>query len=184
MPDNQLRNGLAEHRTLSRAAFSAFDGESNKSSAVGLEAGYKPECELKFKAGRFFRKIVADADVGHFVATDEPMLVEYCVLLAKLDDHRKEFRRAKLTIPAGRGQVKSNPIVVEYTKLQQQAIVLATKLRLQPQARRKTAVHGEHRRPEAPSPEKEQEAPATDLTPSRAGLMFGGARARAAVNDA
>lgn len=180
MTDNSLRNGLAEHRALARAANSAFDGTSNKTSGVKLDENFRPESELKFKAARFFRRIVADAPAGHFITTDAPLLVEYCVLLAKLDALRNDFTDSRATVTTVRGDMRPHPVVVVYTKLQHQAAVFAEKLRLQPLGRRAAGVHGEHRSKNKDD-DGDDKPSQEDQTPSRSGLMFGGARVAASV---
>lgn len=161
---------------MARAAFSSFDASTNRTSGASLDENFRPEVDLKFKAARYFRKIVAEATVGHFLTTDAPLLVQYCVLLAKLDAYQNEFNEAKSTVTTRLGDIRPNPVVVIYTKLQQQATTLATKLRLQPMSRSKAAVHGESRKPPKEEDDQEETPPQDDQAPSRLDLMFGGTR--------
>ncbi len=182
-----LPNGLADYRAQSAAAFSALAGE-DRSVGVVLDDKYRPDSNIKHRAGRIFRRIVAEAPKGHFLAVDVPLLAEYCVIIEKLERDHDEFLSAPQTITCPRtGAVKVNPVISAYLKLQQRAALLSQMLRLQPLMRRTRANFGDGRLKaasaiEAPSDNKAAAA-TSQVADVRARLMFGGPRLAAMLGE-
>jgi phage terminase small subunit len=144
---------------------------------IPVKQGSPPFNPLPASALRYFRHFVDSADDGHFLVTDVPVLEHYCLLLAQLDSKRDEFVNAELTVPDRFGTERTNPEITSFLKMQQAALSIGQRLRLQPSMRAVTDAEksGEFGGDDGEGPS----APS-----QRSHLLFGGARAAAMYDEA
>jgi phage terminase small subunit len=176
--NESLAGGLASHRNQAAAAFAVFEDKGNTSGVVLL-----PDEQLSGVSPRtaaLFRKLTTEAPRGHFLTIDVPMLVEYCVVLERLEAGRAEFLKAPATLKTSGHMTRANPFLAQYGQLQQRAVRLAKALRLMPFTRRRAVQHGQQSKPK--KTEQESQPNAEEVSSTRgAHLMFGGRRAAEAL---
>ena len=170
------KNGLAQARAQREAAIAAAQVQSCNI----LKPGSPPPRlnKLTGKALEYWRYMVDEAPEGHFTITDGPLLANYCRLMARSDMFAERMEREDLTVDTEYGE-RINPYWTGFLKMQVLVANINARLRLAPGSRQGATII-------ASEPDKGKGSSKTKQPPSRAHLLFGGARvaAQVAANEA